>query len=186
MDLNSAAPQQSFGLIPKGTIAKVRMMIKAGGYNDPAQGWTGGYATRNPASGAVYLDCEFVVTEGEYAKQRVWSLIGLHSPKGQKWNDIGRSFIRAILNSARGFAEGDDSPQAVAARHISSFAELDGIEFIARIDVEKNKETEEERNVIKIAILKGHKDYYKESMQAELQAALSRTPSSDIAPSWAR
>jgi len=35
MDFNTAEPQQAFDLIPAGTIAKVRMMIKPGGHNDP-------------------------------------------------------------------------------------------------------------------------------------------------------
>jgi hypothetical protein len=175
MNFNDAAPQQSFDLIPRGTIARVRMTIKPGGYSDPARDWTGGYATHNPASGAVYLNCEFVILEGEYAKQKVWSLIGLHSSKGPEWNKQGQSFIRAILNSARGFSGDDQSPEAVAARNIHSFAELDGIEFIARIDVETDKKEGEDRNVIKKAILKGHKDYPGSlpSLKEELQAAIA-------------
>ena len=179
MDFNSAEPQRSYDLIPKGTIAQVRMTIKSGGFNDPARDWTGGYATRNVASEAVYLDCEFVIREGLYAKRKIWSLIGLHSSKGEKWHNIGRSFIRAILNSARGFSEKDESPQAVAARNIKSLAELDGIEFLARIDVEKNKGTGQERNVIKVAVTKDHKDYPGGSGGAAAS-------SSNVAPSWAR
>ena len=177
MDFNNAEPQQSFDLIPKGTIAKVRMTIKPGGHNDPARDWTGGYATRKTPSEAVYLNCEFVIMEGQYAKRKVWSLVGLHSPKGAKWNDIGRSFIRAILNSARGFSEKDGSPQAIAARNIKSFAELDGIEFIARINVEKDKERGEERNVIKIAVTKDHKDYPGTHVPGGSQATGTAVPS---------
>ncbi len=47
--------------------------------------------------GAVYLACEFVVLEGPFAKRKVWSMIGLYSPKGPEWGNIGRSFLRAIL-----------------------------------------------------------------------------------------
>ena len=43
-DFNSA--QDNANLIPKGTLAKVRLTIRPGGFDDPAQGWTGGYATR--------------------------------------------------------------------------------------------------------------------------------------------
>jgi hypothetical protein len=113
-DFSSAEDQQSFDVIPKGTIARVRMTIKPGGYNDPDQGWTGGYATLGD-SGAVYLNCEFVVTEGPFARRKVWSLIGLHSPKGPTYANMGRSFIKGILNSARGFSAKDDSPQAMAS-----------------------------------------------------------------------
>jgi len=184
MDFNTAEPQQSFDLIPKGTIAKVHMTIKPGGYNNPDRGWTGGYATRKTPSEAVYLNCEFIIMEGQYAKRKVWSLIGLHSSKGDKWNDIGRSFIRAILNSAREFSEKDGSPQAVAARNIKSFAELDGIEFIACIDVEKNKVTGEERNVIKRAVTKGHKDYPGTHVLGGSQAVGTAAPSSSALPHW--
>ena len=183
MDFNKAAPQQSFNLIPKGTIAKVRLTIKPGGYDDPTQDWTGSYATRNSSTDAVYLNCEFVILEGEYAKRKVWSLIGLHSPRGPEWGNIGYSFMRAILNSARGFAEHDGSPEAIAARN-ASFDELDGIEFTARIDVEQDKQTGEEKNVIKYAILKGHKDY-KDGV-AQLQGQAGAAPSNVATPPWAR
>ena len=63
-DFNDADSQTSYDLIPKGTIAPVRLTLKPGGYDDPAQGWTGGYATRNETSGSVYLNAEFVITAG--------------------------------------------------------------------------------------------------------------------------
>jgi len=67
-DFNDAEQQQGFDLIPKGTTVKVRMTIKPGGHDDPAQGWTGGYATESFDTGSVYLACEFVVLEGAYAR----------------------------------------------------------------------------------------------------------------------
>ena len=81
-DFNSADTQSAFSLIPKGTIARVRMTIRPGGYNDPAQGWTGGYATYGDKSGSVYLNGEFTVLEGPYAKRKVFTLVGLFSTKG--------------------------------------------------------------------------------------------------------
>ena len=81
-DFNDAEQQHDFDLIPKGTVARLRMTIKPGGYDDPSQGWTGGYATQSFDTGSVYLACEFVVLEGEYAKRKLWSNVGLYSPKG--------------------------------------------------------------------------------------------------------
>ncbi len=46
-DYNDAEAQNSYDLIPKGTIVPVRMTIKPGGFDDPSQGWTCGYATSN-------------------------------------------------------------------------------------------------------------------------------------------
>ena len=43
-DYNDA--QQNAALIPKGTLAKVRLTIRPGGFDDASQGWAGGYATR--------------------------------------------------------------------------------------------------------------------------------------------
>ncbi|NBO83470.1 MAG: hypothetical protein EBU75_11805, partial [Betaproteobacteria bacterium] len=109
-DFNSAAEQSSYDLIPKGTVVRVRMTIKPGGYDDPSQGWTGGYATRSLSTGSVYLNCEFVVLDGPFARRKMWSLIGLYSAKGAEWTNMGRTFIKAILNSARGINPNDSSP----------------------------------------------------------------------------
>jgi len=152
------AEGQSFDVIPKGTIAKVRLTIRPGGHNDDSQGWTGGYATHNPTSGAVYLNGEFTVLEGRYARRKVFSLIGLHSPKGPEWANMGRSLIRGILNSAGGVSDKDTSPEAQARRRIRGFADLDGIEFVARIDVGKDVNGED-KNEIRAAITPDHKDY---------------------------
>ena len=116
-DFQDADPQQSgFDLIPKGAVVPVRMTIKPGGYDDPEQGWGGGYATESFETGSVYLAAEFVVTAGDHAKRKMWSNIGLHSKKGPTWGQMGRSFIRAVLNSARNVSPQDNSPQAAAAR----------------------------------------------------------------------
>ena len=157
-DFNDAEQQTSFDLIPKGTLAKVRMTIKPGSHDDASRGWTDGYATESFDTGSVYLAAEFVVLEGEFAKRKLWSNIGLHSPKGDTWANMGRTFIRAALNSAYGFLPADQSVEAQNARRISSFGGLDGIEFVVRIDVEKDNKGEN-RNIVKQAIEPDHKDY---------------------------
>ena len=157
-DFNTADQQQSFDLIPKGTLARVRMSIKPGGFDDPSQGWTGGWATQSFDSGAVYLACEGVVMEGPFAKRKVWWNIGLHSAKGPTWMQMGRTFVRAALNSARNIHPGDNSPQAQAARRVAGFGDLDGLEFVARFDIEKDAKGED-KNTIKSVIEPDHKDY---------------------------
>ncbi len=157
-DYNDAESQTSYDLIPKGTIVPVRMTIKPGGYDDPAQGWTGGYATHNDTTGSVYLNAEFVILEGPFAKRKVWSLIGLRSLKGPEWGNMGRSFVRGILNSSRGLSDKDNSPQAQAARRINGFTDLDGIEFLAKIDVGKDANGDP-KNDIRFAVAPNHKDW---------------------------
>lgn len=181
-DFNAAEDQNGFNIIPKGTLAKVRMIIRPGAYDDASQGWTGGWATKGD-SGAVYLDCEFIVLAGEYAKRKVWCLIGLHSPKGDAWANIGRSFVKGILNSARGIKSKDDSPSAQAARRIQGLGDLDGLEFVARIDVEKS-DGYPDKNTIKVAITPDHKDYDSLMAQtASVAPAQAQAPSTNT-PQW--
>jgi hypothetical protein len=154
-DFNDA--RQNANLIPKGTIAKVRLTIRPGGFDDPSQGWTGGYAKRG-TTGSVYLDAEYTVLEGPYAKRKIWSMIGLYSASGPNWANMGRSLVRGILNSARGLSDKDNSPESQNARRISGFADLDGIEFVARIDLGKDSNGDD-KNDIRQAVTRDNKEY---------------------------
>lgn len=179
-DFNSAAEPTVHDLIPKGTLVRVRMTIQPGGFDDASQGWSGGYATCSDQTGSVYLNCEFVVTEGPYARRKMWSLIGLYSPKGPEWANMGRTFIKAILNSARNVHPGDTSPAAQNARRISGFAELDGIEFLGRVDWEKDQNGQD-KSVIKMAITPDHKEY-SACMAGTAQAAPATSPQNSRVP----
>jgi len=154
-DFNDA--QSNTNVIPKGTLARVRLTLRPGGFDDPSQGWTGGYARRG-ATGAVYLDAEYTVLEGPYARRKIWSMIGLYSPKGPDWANMGRSLLRGILNSARGISDKDKSPEAQARRRIAGFHELDGLEFVARIDVGQDTNGED-KNEVRAAVTPDHRDY---------------------------
>ena len=209
-DFNDA--KQASNIIPKGTIAKVRMTLRPGGFDDPSQGWTGGYAKRG-TTGSVYLDVEYTVLEGPYAKRKIWSMVGLYSPKGPDWANMGRSFIRSVLNSARGLSDKDNSHEAQNARRISGFADLDGIEFVARVDVGTDTNGDE-KNDIRTAVTKDHKDYafalggngaptmhagspaptyvtvtqpaYTPASVAQSQPTQMASPAAGIRPTWAR
>ncbi len=154
-DFNSA--QSNSNVIPKGTLAKVRLTIRPGGFDDPSQGWTGGFAKR-AATGAVYLDAEYTVVDGPYARRKIWSLIGLYSPKGPDWANMGRSLIRGILNSARGISDKDNSLEAQARRRINGFGDLDGLEFVARIDIGQDTNGDD-KNEVRGAVTPDHRDY---------------------------
>jgi hypothetical protein len=171
-DFNDA--QSNSNVIPKGTLAKVRMTIRPGGFDDPAQGWTGGYARRG-ATGAVYLDAEYTVLEGPYARRKIWSLIGLYSPKGPDWANMGRSLVRGMLNSARGISDKDNSPEAQAARRIDGFADLDGLEFVARIDIGTDTNGED-KNEIRTAVTPDHRDYAQIMGTAPAMASQTQHP----------
>lgn len=82
-NFNSADDQSGFDVIPKGTLAKVRMTIKPGGHDDASQGRTGGRTIRSNTTGPVCMSCEFVVLKDKYVRRKIWSIIGLYSPKGR-------------------------------------------------------------------------------------------------------
>lgn len=188
-DFNNSDNQQSFDVIPNNTLAKVRMQIKPGGYDDANQGWNGGYATKNDNTGSIYLSCEFVVLEGEFTRRKIWSLIGLHSEKGPEWANIGRSFIKAILNSSKGFKESDVSEAARNARRIKGLADLDGVEFLAKITVAKDQNGND-KNEIKFAITPDYKDYAKlmgnVSHQSQQSQPTQTQQPNNNRPAWAQ
>lgn len=193
-DFNDAKSTTS--VIPKGAIAKVRLSIRPGGYDDPSLGWTGGYATRG-STGAVYLNAEFTVLEGPYARRKIFSLIGLYSPKGPDWGNMGRALVRAILNSARGISDKDVSPQAQSARRIRGLSDLDGIEFVAKIDVGTDTNGDP-KNEIRTAVTPDHKEYagvmgpvaqsfgFQSGGAAPTAAQPAAAPAAGMRPSWAQ
>jgi hypothetical protein len=192
MNFNDAEQQSTGDVIPNKTLAKVILKIRPGGHDDPAKGWTGGYATRSDNTGAVYLDCEYTIIGGKYNKRKVWSLIGLESVKGPKWGEMGRSMIRAILESARGIKPNDASEAAMKARQISGIGDLNGLEFVVQIDVEKAEEGSgyDDKNKINTIIPVTHKEYAA-LMSGEAPAAVSHAaqtaaaPKASKVPAWA-
>jgi len=120
------------------------------------------------------------VLEGPYAKRKIFTLIGLHSPKGPEWAGMGRSFLRGMLNSARGISDKDVSPQAQAARRIGGFADLDGLEFVAKIEhgTDAGGET---KNEIRMAVTPDHRDYA-QLMGRQVAPAVYAPPAQAYAP----
>ena len=154
-NFNDAKEQTSFALIPHKTIAKVAIVIKKGGYITPE--FPDGYATKSKTANVVYLACEFVVLSGEYENRKIWSNIGLHSDNSEKYGEIGRSMIKAILNSAYSIHPKDNSSDAVKQREIKSFADLDNLEFVAEITI--NDKGQNPKNEIKTIITPDHPKY---------------------------
>lgn len=191
-DFSDAEEQTSGDVIPHKTLAKVHMKIRPGGYNDEQMGWTGGIATRSESTGSIYLDCEFTVIGGKYNKRKVWSLIGLQSSKGPKWGEMGRSFVRAALESAGGIKSTDNSEAAMQKRRIGGLGDLNGLEFVVQIDVEKAEPGSgyDDKNKINNVIPVTHKDYaalMEGTAPAEMApaATAAAAQASGGAPAWA-
>ncbi|XCA33334.1 MAG: hypothetical protein ABS808_00370 [Wolbachia endosymbiont of Polyergus mexicanus] len=129
-DFNTAKSQSN--LIPKGTTVKVKMTIKPGGYEC--------WLTKSPTTGSIYLNAEFTVIEGPYARHKIYQAIGIKSGKAEGaedvWGEMGRSMLRSILESARNIHPHDTSEKAVVARKINSIADFNGLEFTAKVGIE--------------------------------------------------
>ena len=68
---------------------------------------------------------------------KITDLIGLYTPKGSWWGNKGRKTIRDILNSTHELLDDDYSETALAARHLESLGNLNGVTFIAEIGMGK-------------------------------------------------
>jgi len=118
------------------------------------------------ASAAQYLNTEAIVMEGPYARRRIYTRIGFRG-KGvdasgvDKYANRGRALIRGILESARGIKANDQSEAARAARLIRSLGDLNSLDFVAKIGIDKNRDEPDEpgRNVIKAAVGPEHRQY---------------------------
>lgn len=161
IDFNTADLQSSaFSLIPANTIARVQLLIRPGAVGPD------GMLTQSRTSSALYLNSEATIVEGPYTRRRVYTRIGF---KGKNVNERGedtyanrgRALIRGILESAYGVRSNDQSEHARSARTLRSLADLNALEFVAKIGVEKDRQdpNDEGRNVILAAIGPDHAAY---------------------------
>lgn len=201
MDFNGAEAQDAaFDLIPANTLVKVSLTIRPGGAGP--EGWL----TQSRTSSALYLNTEAVVLEGPHARRRIYTRIGF---KGKSVNERGedtyanrgRALIRGILESARGIKASDQSEVARTARMIRSLGDLNGLDFVAKVGVEKDRNNPDDagRNVIKAAIGPEHAQYAAvmgaapsagKAVSAPPQTppaqSTHQAPSAGGAPFWAR
>jgi hypothetical protein len=142
IDFNGAEKQQEYSLIPANTIAKARLTINPG-YDESDR-----FLTASKHTDSRYLNCEYVIMEGPYERRKIFDKIGVSG--SETFENMGRSRIRAILESARGIDENDQSEEAVNARKISSYDELDGLEVTIKIGVQKDKSGNyDDKNIVK-------------------------------------
>jgi hypothetical protein len=206
MDFNGADSQDAaFDLIPANTLVKIGLTIRPGGAGP--EGWL----TQSKTSSALYLNTEAIVLVGPYARRRIYTRIGFRGKDaGRSGEDSyanrGRALIRGILESARGIRTADQSEAARAARMIRSLGELSGLDLVAKIGIEKDKDKAEDsgRNVIKAAIGPDHAEYlrlmgamptasahaptpgYAGGRVVDNPHAGPSTPAGGAAPFWAR
>lgn len=199
LDFNNAAPQRSgFDLIPNGTIVRCIGTIRPGGKSRPGlEAVDQGMLTQSKSSDVMYLSFEYVVTEGPYAKRRWWGNLtvcgGSVDERGESkgWN-ITKSTFRALLNCNRSIRPDDESPQAASGRQINSWADINGLEFLCKVKIQKGQDGYQDQNSIAMIIEPGHKDWVPwgtpmpEPTPGQTgNVAQFQRPAPAAAPSWA-
>lgn len=129
-DFNTAEKQSSFELIPAGTIVPICMTLKPGGTGDG--GWM-----KESKTGSIMLDCEFTVTEGEFAKRKFWQFMIVEG--NEKAANISRKTLRAIIEASKGIDPNDMSQDAINGRKITGWQEFNGLAFPVKVGIEKAK-----------------------------------------------
>lgn len=184
IDFNNAAPQGGSGgntLIPEGTIAPVILNVRG--------------EKQTKAGDATMLDCEFIITAGEYKKRKFWGNMMVTSNGTDGHNmavQITHSTVRAMLESAYGVDPVDDSPNALAARQINDWSDLDGLEFVARIKIEAGKGDYKDKNALAGAVTPDEPEYSgfrpakpKMAAKAIVKAAPAAAAANSGRPAWA-
>jgi hypothetical protein len=187
LDFNNTGPQKSFDIIPDGTIATVRLTIRPGNAGE------GGWLRRAKDGNSEALDCEFVVLDGPFAKRKFWTLFTVAgATQGHaEAADISNRRLRAILESARGIRSDDKSDTAKEARRTTSYADFDGLSFIARIGTEPAQNGYKAKNRLDRVITPDETTWHSVTQQPKAAAAPSitakpaSTPAKIERPRWA-
>lgn len=160
LDLNQAPVQlQAPPLIPVGTVVKVMLHIQPGSFGE------NGWLTRSPFTGSVYLKVQLKIVEGDYKNRIIYERIGLLGTKtdengDDRWGTMGRSQLRAIIESAYGISPKDQSETAQKRRHLSGFQALNGLVFAIKVGKEKKRpDTDTQYNTMAKIITPDMADY---------------------------
>jgi hypothetical protein len=159
MNFNDAEQQTEFGIIPNNTIAKAVLTIRSGSdFSDP-------FLTRSKNGDSTFLNCEFTILEGQFARRKIFDKIGISG--SDVWVNMGKAHIRAIIESAKNINPKDMSEAAMAARKINSFEELNGLEPIIKIGIEHDRGgVYQDKNKI-ASIITPDNSFYKDYMNSQ-------------------
>jgi len=188
-DMNDVAPQQSGDLIPDGTFAKLVMTLRKGGADGMSEADRGLLKVSNqPGSDVLTLDAEFTVAEGPHARRKFWRNFTVQGGKldeqGQSigWK-ISKGQFRAMIDSALGLNPEDMSEAAKAKRVLRGLADLDGISFVAKIQIESSRNPAyKDANKLDHVVLPTAPEWQKVMAGEPVPAQPSNKPRSAAAP----
>ncbi|GHS95157.1 hypothetical protein AGMMS49949_09360 [Alphaproteobacteria bacterium] len=131
IDFNDVVTRQT-DLIPEGTIVKVRMSIRHGGYGQD------GILTKSRKTGTLYCDAMLIVSEGIFVTRKIFERLGVQDPDPyNKWVQKSLQRLRSILESTHNIMPTDTSEHAKEKRRIKSYADFNGLEFLIKVGIEK-------------------------------------------------
>jgi hypothetical protein len=135
-DLNEI-PQVDGGgeRLQDGDISKFTIEIQPGGYTDLLAGLPDGIATEGQ-TGSLFIKMKLTTAGNQWIYHR----LGIHSPKGPNYKNMGLRDARRILDSHYGLRSDDVSDEAIAKRKLRSFAELNGMVIQARVKKQKDSD----------------------------------------------
>jgi hypothetical protein len=186
MDFNTAGPARMMGeLIPHNTPAMLVLTVRPGGRG--ADESDGGWLKASNDGNCLMIDAEFTVDGGPHAKRKFWGTMVVKAATDRTLTEgqqtavsISMGHLRAILESARGILPGDASDAAQAGRRISSWGDLNGLRFPARIAIEKGKlipsgggTKYDDKNILGCAITPDDRDYVSPGPQQPVAASVA-------------
>tara|TARA_R100001377_G_scaffold16948_1_gene8519 strand:+ start:674 stop:1285 length:612 start_codon:yes stop_codon:yes gene_type:complete len=188
LDLNQITPDEGndFALIPHGTIARVIMHIKPqmDGVSIPDLA-NDSIFRQSATTSAKWIECEFNIIGGQFDKRKVWHNIFFDgdkkNPSGVSMSrEIGLQSLRKIVDSAKGLAPSDMSPEANTKRQISGLEALNGMEFCIKVAVEKGTNGYDDKNKMLSPVTVNQEGYIGGGNAPQAQAPSQ--PSSPIQP----
>jgi len=145
---------QEAKLIPANTVARARFTLKPG--DSPENPYL-----KMSRNGGTYLDGEFTILDGEYAKRKVFHKIGISG--NETWVEISQRFIKNLLESSRGISRFDKSPESEKYRQIENWSDLDGLDVLIKIGIEEGKEFPDKNKVL--GVITAESPLYKQMME---------------------
>jgi hypothetical protein len=170
----------TYNVIPDGTIASCRIVLKRGGYTNDI--YTDGWATKSKSSEAVFLVASFELLDGKFKHRLVNTNIGLFSEKSDVYAKIGLETMRSIIDSAYDIKAEIDDPR----RSIRDYGDLDGLVCICKIKVKMQEYKGELQPKNEVQVLlpssKEYKIFKLENQESEIKTKISSAIIDDEIP----
>ena len=185
-NVTSSGGGGEFDLIPAGTIARAILTIKRGG--EVLKEYSQEPMFKSSERGTKWIECEFVIVGGPYNKRRFWQNIMLDGGRVDPetgicfTKKIGMETIKDIIDSAKGLSKSDISPQAMQTRNINGLEDMDGMEFCAKIGIEKGTNGYADKNKLVGTLCVGENQYIPSGQSTNTPTTPTTPPGGNSTP----